>query len=218
MPSGVGQTSTSSSIPKAVLDGIQTGTMAYEYKGIPTWKDPFDLAIYPVLFWRARPAAIIEVGSNKGGSALWMADVTRNLGIACQIHSIDIEPVTGVTAENVTFHRGDARNLGAAFGPDFLNALPRPLLVIEDSSHDADTTYAVLTYFDAWLRPGEYIVIEDGILTDMGYAAAFGGGPLAAIERFLRSHGARYEIDRTYCDWFGRNATWNVNGYLRRVS
>ena len=51
----------------------------------------------------------------------------------------------------------------------------------------------------------------------MGYAASFGGGPLAAIERFLRGHGAKYEIGRTYCDWFGRNATWNVNGYLRRI-
>jgi cephalosporin hydroxylase len=211
------QTSTSV-IPKPILDGIQTGTMAYEYRGIPTWKNPFDLAIYPLLFWRTRPAAIIEIGSNQGGSALWMADVTRNLGIACQIHSIDIEPVTWITAENVTFHRGDAGNLAAAFGPDFIGALPRPLLVIEDSNHEADTTYAVLSYFDAWLRPGEYIVIEDGILTDLGYAAALGGGPLAAVERFLRSHGARYEIDRTYCDWFGRNATWNVDGYLRRIA
>jgi hypothetical protein len=27
-----------------------------------------------------------------------------------------------------------------------------------------------------------------------------------------------YEIDVNYCDWFGMNVTWNVNGYLRRVS
>jgi cephalosporin hydroxylase len=146
------------------------------------------------------PFGMREIGSNKGGSALWMADMTRSLGIGCQIHSVDIEPVTGITAESVTFHRGDARNLGAAFGPDFINALPRPLLVIEDSSHDADTTYAAVTCFDAWLRPGEYIVIEDWILTDMGYAAAYGGAPLAAIERFLRSHGEKHEIDR-WSNW-----------------
>ena len=98
--------------------------MAYEYEGIPTLKSPFDLAIYRVLFWRTRPAAILEIGSNKGGRALWMADVTRNLGLACQIDSIDIEPVTGITAENLTFHHRDARNLGWRSGR--ISSVPCP--------------------------------------------------------------------------------------------
>ena len=32
-----------------------------------------------------------------------------------------------------------------------------------------------------------------------------------------RTHG-RYEIDRTFCDYYGRNVTWNVDGYLRRIA
>ena len=29
--------------------------------------------------------------------------------------------------------------------------------------------------------------------------------------------GTDYEIDTASCDCYGRNVTWNVNGFLRRV-
>jgi cephalosporin hydroxylase len=99
-----------------------------------------------------------------------------------------------------------------------MESFARPLLVVEDSSHFAGTTAAVLNFFDAWLRPGEYIVIEDGILTAMRTADAYDGGPLRAIHEFLTRAGTRYEIDRTLCDYYGHNVTWNVDGYLRRVA
>jgi cephalosporin hydroxylase len=97
-----------------------------------------------------------------------------------------------------------------------MNAVARPLLIVEDSSHLADTTAAVLEFFDPWLRSGEYIVIEDGILSDMRVAHLYDGGPLSAIEAFLKKSAGRYEVDRGLCDYFGNNVTWNVNGYLRR--
>ncbi|HUK06414.1 MAG TPA: hypothetical protein VLX09_00970 [Stellaceae bacterium] len=36
-------------------------------------------------------------------------------------------------------------------------------------------------------------------------------------EALLAERGADYAIDARYCDWFGRNVTWNVNGFLRRI-
>jgi len=98
-----------------------------------------------------------------------------------------------------------------------MNAVTRPLMVVEDSSHLSGTTASVLEFFDPWLRSGEYIVIEDGILSDMRVGDLYDGGPLRAIEQFLAKRGDRYEIDRGLCDYFGRNVTWNVNGYLRRL-
>jgi cephalosporin hydroxylase len=76
----------------------------------------------------------------------------------------------------------------------------------------------VLDFFDQWLRPDEYIVIEDGILTAMRVADSYDGGPLRAIHEFIARTNGRYEIDRMLCDYFGTNVTWNVDGYLRRVS
>jgi len=89
-------------------------------------------------------------------------------------------------------------------------------MVVEDSSHLAGTAKAVLDSFDPWVRSGEYIVIDDGILSDMRVAHLYDGGPLRAIEAFLLETADRYEVDRTLCDYFGTNVTWNVNGYLRR--
>jgi len=205
-------------LTKPLLDSIQRGSLRYTYRGVPTIKNPFDWALYPMLLWDTRPATIIEVGSNRGGSALWMADLMRSFGTPCQIHSIDIKPVTDLRIESVTFHGGDARHLEQTLLPEIMLRLPRPLLVIEDSDHQRQTTLAVLRFFDQWLAPGEYIVIEDGIVTAMGDAAMYDGGPHAAIMQFLSERPRRFEIDSRYCDWFGLNVTWNVNGFLRRTS
>jgi len=205
-------------LTRPLLDQIQKGSLRYTYRGVPTIKNPFDWALYPMLLWERRPKTIIEVGSNRGGSALWMADLMRAFSAPCHIHSIDINPVTDLKVEGVTYLDGDARHLERTLLPDFMRGLPRPLLVIEDSDHQMQTTLAVLRFFDEWLAPGEYIVIEDGIVTALGEAEMYGGGPHAAIVHFLNELAGRYEIDTRYCDWFGLNVTWNINGFLRRTS
>jgi len=199
-----------SELPYELLMKIQRGTMAYEYRGVPMLKNPFDLALYPLLLERAKPKTLIEIGSHKGGSAMWFADQRPGM----QVLSIDLTPPE-VTHPNVRFLRGDALRLGDVLD---MQSIERPLLVVEDSNHFAQTTAAVLDFFDRWLQPGEYIVIEDGILTAMRAADAYDGGPLRAIHEFLARTNGRYEIDRTLCDYFGTNMTWNVDGWLRRVS
>jgi cephalosporin hydroxylase len=203
-----------SDLPYELLMKIQQGTMAYRYRGIPLLKNPFDLALYPLLLERAKPRTLIEIGSYSGGSALWFADQRAGM----RVFSIDLQPPTGVAQPAVTFLQGDARDLGSVLTPELQQAIERPLLVVEDSDHLAGTTAAVLDFFDRWLHPGEYVVIEDGILTAMRVADAYDGGPLQAIHEFLARTNGRYEIDRTLCDYFGMNVTWNVDGFLKRVS
>jgi cephalosporin hydroxylase len=204
-----------SALEHPLLDSIQRGTLAYTYKGIPTLKNPFDWALYPMLLWEARPRTIMEIGSNRGGSALWLADLMRSFGLPAHIHSIDLNPVGDVKDPAITFHRGDANHLERCLAPGFMRSLARPLLVIEDSSHFKETSLAVLRFFHVWLSPGEYIIIEDGIITELGLAADYNGGPRAALETFLVEY-TEYEIDARYCDWFGKNVTYAVNGILRR--
>lgn len=201
-------------IPYDLLMKIQQGTMAYRYRGVPMLKNPFDLALYPLLLDHAQPATLIEIGTHAGGSALWFADQRPGM----QVISIDLQTPDDVSHPSVRFVRGDAHRLGDVLTRDWMESLTRPLLVVEDSSHLAGTTAAVLDFFDLWLRPGEYIVIEDGILTAMRAGDAYDGGPLRAIHEFLARNGNRYEIDRTFCDYFGHNVTWNVDGYLRRLA
>lgn len=203
-----------SDIPYELLMKIQQGTMAYRYRGVPMLKNPFDLALYLLLLERARPKTLIEIGSHRGGSALWFADQQPEMHVI----SIDLEPPSDISHPSIRFLRGDARHLDNILTTTVMQSIERPLLVVEDSNHFAGTTAAVLDFFDRWLESGEYIVIEDGILTAMRVADSYDGGPLRAIHEFLARSNGRYEIDRTLCDYFGTNVTWNVDGYLRRVS
>ena len=145
-------------IPYELLMKIQQGAMAYQYRSLPLLKNPFDLAIYPLLLARLQPRTLIEIGTHAGGSALWFADQAPDM----RVYSIDLQAPASVAHPSVTFLEGDARDLGAALPASLMESIDRPLLVVEDSSHLAGTTAAVLDFFDLWLRPEESIVIEIG--------------------------------------------------------
>lgn len=141
----------------------------------------------------------------------------RSHGADCRILTLDVTvPDPPIKPDNVEFLYRDAANLATTLTAEKLASCPRPWLVIEDASHTYQHTLAVLRFFDPLMRSGEYIVVEDANVTDMGDDERFDGGPGRAIEEFLAANGDRYEIDRNYCDRFGHNYTGNPNGYLRR--
>ena len=74
-----------------------------------------------------------------------------------------------------------------------------------------------MDFFHEHSRPGDYLIVEDGILSLIMDETEFEGGPLAAIHAFMAAHPDAYEIDRERCDRYGRNATWNLDGYIRRI-
>jgi cephalosporin hydroxylase len=134
--------------------------------------------------------------------------------------AMDVVAVKNVSHENVTFAGGDGRNLGATLTPEVLSRFERPWLVIEDADHSYETSLAVLDFFHPLLRPGEYIVVEDGIISDL-YPESFpdySSGPHRALREFLARHEREYAIDAQYCDFFGYNATWSSNGFLKRIA
>ncbi len=65
--------------------------------------------------------------------------------------------------------------------------------------------------------PGDDLIVEDGIVSLIMDEAEFKGGPLAAIHAFMAAHPGLYEIDRKRCDRYGENATWKLDGYIRRT-
>lgn len=203
-------------LPTDVLQGVQTGTLRYEYRGRPMLKNPFDLAIYLRLVGRLRPRTVVEIGARAGGSALWFADMMAVHGIDGRVVSVDLEP-PDLDDPRIRFLRGDALDLGATLTDERLGSLAQPLLVVEDSAHLYETTLAVLRFFDERLEPGEYLVVEDGVVAQLPQCARFEDGPNRAVARFLEERAGRWEIDTDCCDTFGRNVTWNPNGYLRRA-
>ena len=158
-----------SSLPSAVLDQIQAGTLNSVYRGVPCLSDPLDLALYLQLLSRLRPMTVIEIGTKFGGSALWFADMlTADRGAGIQVVSVDIEPLAGFLDERIAFLQGDAAHLAATLRPERLAALPKPWLVVEDSSHRFQDAIAVLEFFHQYLAAGDYVVVEDGVLDQFG--------------------------------------------------
>jgi cephalosporin hydroxylase len=199
----------------AQLRTYQPGVMAYEYRGVRCLKSPIDLGIYLRLLWDARPATLFEIGTKAGGSALLFRDILRAYGLNTGIFSIDLTP-PDLAIEGVTFLQGDATKPGETFDRHALFGLPRPWLVIDDAAHSYVACSALLAFFAEHLRSGEFLVIEDGVLDELGLSEQFGGGPNRAIGEFLAKQPETFEPDRRYCDMFGPNFTYNPNGYLRR--
>jgi cephalosporin hydroxylase len=202
-----------SSLPFDVLLAIQKGIMRYTYKGIDCFKSPFDLALYQRLIWDVRPRTIVEIGTWRGGSGLWFADLLTTYGIDGHVHSLDIAEQPQWIDPRITFHRGDVMRVSELLPASWVRTLPQPLLVIEDSGHFSEMTAAVLDHFAPLMRSGEYLVVEDA----NAYDAVFGidNEVVVSVQKHLQ-RSARSPVVLISDLHYGLNVTWNVNGYLRR--
>ncbi len=197
------------------MKSLYSGHQKITYKGIQSIRCPFDYVIYQMIISEVRPDLIIEIGTNIGGSALYLADLMTNFGIAGEIHSIDINDKA---FENVKsnpkiklFTNGWEKydlNLTKNF---------KKILVIEDAAHTYSCTLGAIEKFASVVSVGSYLIVEDGIINELGMAEKFEGGPLKALREFLPKH-TEFMIDRKWCDMFGKNATFNVNGYLKKIN
>jgi cephalosporin hydroxylase len=201
-------------------DMVQMGTMRTVYKGIHFFKSPFDIALYLQLISKLRPASVIEVGTAAGGSAIWFADMLTAHGVQDpRIISIDKTQRAVLNDARVTFLECEAQHLENVLEPELVATLPRPLLVVEDSSHLYPDVIALLQYFHPLLKTGDYIVVEDGILAVLSNPLylRYDNGPNRAVADFLALFPHDYCIDSELCDFYGQNMTYNPNGWLRRL-
>ena len=179
-------------------------------------KSPIDMALYLLALQELKPKVIFEIGSRYGGSALWLSDMAKVFGLDVKVFSIDIDvpKMDEKHQSSVTFLEGDCRELGLILGKSFLDSLPRPFLVIEDSSHQYEDVLKVMDFWKSHLKQGELLVIEDGVLNCLGLSDEFKGGPNRAVKEFFQSNPDTFEINRRYCDFYGKNATYSPNGWL----
>lgn len=196
------------------LQSICDGHHNITYRGVPAIKAPFDYVLYQMLIFKIKPDLIIEIGTNKGGAALYYADLLNILGKG-ELHTIDIN---AVESDLVLTHPRIKVFSSGWQGYELENAKGfETILIIEDASHQYKQTLDAMKKFWHLVTPGSYFVIEDGIVNALGIENEYQGGPLKAIYEFLEEN-KHFEIDRSFCDFFGRNATFNVDGFLRRIS
>jgi cephalosporin hydroxylase len=198
---------------KYSLKGIEIGHHRMLYKGVPCLKCPFDYVIYQMIINEVKPDLIIEIGTNKGGSALYLADLLETIDHGI-IHTIDIDDRANILAKNHSrikfFHEGwENYNL-----ENTINY--KRILVIEDGSHEFESTLGAIIKFSPLVSKGSYLIVEDGILDDLGMKKQYQGGPNRAIKLFLKEN-KDFCIDEKWINFFGKNATFNTNGYLLKT-
>jgi cephalosporin hydroxylase len=204
-------------IGPAAMNMVYRNVMRTRYRGVPMLKSPFDIALYMQLWGRLRPKTVIEIGTKYGGSALWFADLMTAHGIMGRVISVDLQPPRSISDPRIEFIQGDAGALGKSLSDEFLRNLLHPLLIVEDSSHRFQDVLAVLEFFHRILTSGDYLVVEDGVVSQLfGGLAKFSDGPNRAVVQFLERYPESYEIDTELCDFYGHNVTLSPNGWLRR--
>jgi hypothetical protein len=158
---------------------------------------------------------IIEIGTNHGGSALYLADLVSSYNSQAQIHTIDI--IDLVSDDMVIEDPRISRFLGGFESYDLSNcANYKTVMVIDDGSHDSNDVLSSLKKFKEIVTPGSYFIVEDGALSYMGWNRHYSGGPLKAIQEFLKLDDS-FEVDEEFTKFFGSSTTNNPKGYLRKV-
>jgi cephalosporin hydroxylase len=181
--------------------------------GVQALKNPLDLWVYQEIVFETRPELIVETGTYRGGSTLFLASICDLVG-AGEVVSIDIEPERGDYPRHprITYLAGRSST-----DPDVVNevrerAAGAPILVVLDSDHSQAHVEAELEAYAPFVPVGCYVIVED---SDIGQIRKdLMPGPLQAVEAFL-SRRDDFEIDREREKFL---ITSNPSGYLRRVA
>jgi cephalosporin hydroxylase len=193
-------------------NSIYKGHLKVTYKGVKAIRSPFDYIIYQMILFEVKPDLVIEIGTNIGGGALYIADLLQIIGNGV-IHSIDIKKQYDPILEShdrIKLFMDGWENYSLDNTKGF-----KKILVIDDGSHQYESTLGAINKFASVVTPGSYLIVEDGIINKLGLKAEHNGGPLKAIREFLKKN-KEFSVDKKWCNLFGRNATFNVNGYLKK--
>ncbi|ANW18124.1 CmcI family methyltransferase [Streptomyces clavuligerus] len=178
----------------------------YQWRGLRMLKDPDTQAVYHDMLWELRPRTIVELGVYNGGSLAWFRDLTKIMGIDCQVIGIDRDlsrcQIPASDMENITLHQGDCSDLTTF---EHLREMAHPLIFIDDAH--ANTFNIMKWAVDHLLEEGDYFIIEDMIPYWYRYAPQLLSEYLGAFRDVL-------SMDMLYA-----NASSQLDrGVLRRVA
>ena len=176
-------------------------------------KNPLDLWVFQEILFETRPDVIVETGTYRGGSALYLASICDLLGVG-EVISIDVEPLRDDYPRHprITYLGGRSST-----DPDVVDEVRgrvsgRRAMVLLDSDHSQGHVEAELRAYAPLVGPGCYLVVED---TNVGRVRKeLLPGPMEAIDGFLAGT-TEFEVDAEREKFL---ITFNPRGYLRRVA
>jgi cephalosporin hydroxylase len=156
--------------------------------GQPIWQNPLDLWTIQETICELRPALLIEIGTHRGGSALFFAQLMDLLGSG-RVMTIDIVKKHELEHPRIEFV------LGSSTDDEIVErvreaaaAAEGPVMVIIDGLHDRDHVARELELYGPLVTPGSLLLSQDGIIDQLGMFSDSRPGPLGANRDFLERH------------------------------
>lgn len=181
--------------------------------GKPLWKMPLDLWIYQEIIHELKPDKIVECGTNRGGSAYYMATICDLVGHG-EILTVDIKKYPDLPQ-----HARIKYFNGSSIDQDVFSTIKKHInpeekvLVILDSAHGKKHVRKELEMYGTIVNKGSYMILEDTNANGYPVYPTFGPGPMEAVRDYLKTHD-EFVADK---DKEKYGVTWNPNGYLKRV-
>lgn len=189
------------------------------YHGIRTLKLPSDMWNYQEIIFEHQIEWVLETGTRHGGSAKFFADTLAFRKAQGHVISIDIDS----EARQLDTYPGIDFLVGNSAHIDMVNLaqeiLPKnrgALFIILDSDHTASHVYKELEVWMPTLKPGDYLVVEDGCVNGHPVRPEHGPGPLEAVEKWIACNPGKLWHDMKRERKFG--ATTAPHGYYKVIA
>ena len=191
--------------------------MDTRWLGVPAQKCPLDLWVYQEILCQLKPELIIECGTAKGGSSLFLASICDFLGNG-KVLSIDIDGSAKKPGhERINYLVGSSTSREIVEEAEKAAEGKSPVMVILDSDHKKDHVLKEMEIYSRFVTPSSYLIVEDTNLNGNPLNAdlypEYSPGPMEAVNEFLASNEG-FTADRSKEKYY---LTFNPKGYLKRI-
>jgi cephalosporin hydroxylase len=156
--------------------------------GVPIGKIPLDTWVYQEVLWDTNPDVILEMGTFKGGSALYFASICDLLGHG-RVITVDIDKQPNLPKHpRITYLNGSSTSTDIVRQ---IKALIKPgekVMVSLDSDHHKEHVLNELRIYSKMVTVGQYLVVEDTDINGHPVFPQFGPGPAEALADFLKEN------------------------------
>jgi len=177
-------------------------------------KCPLDAWVYQEIIFETKPDVIIETGTNRGGSALFFANMC-DLNSKGKVITIDSK----IKNDHRPVHERITYLHGSSVSDEILDQVKKHIksddhvFISLDALHYKSHVYKELELYSQFCKIGDYMVVEDTNLNGHPIRSDYGDGPMEAVEEFLsKNKSFMSDADREY-----HLMTFNPKGYLKRI-
>jgi cephalosporin hydroxylase len=206
-------------IRRIALTGLvwKTGNFSnVTWLGHPIWQNPLDAWNIQEAIFAGDVDLVVECGTNRGGSALYMASLFDLLDRG-HVITIDVERPEKLDHPRVEFvHASSTDPATLELVKERIEALgAQRVLVLLDSDHAGPHVLRELELYHELVAVGGYIAVQDGCIDELRIMRPDRPGPLWATREFVRNNPA-FEIDQVRSQRF--LLSHSPSGWLRRVA